>query len=73
MYTHGNSAMRERTGQRKKKGSRGRLRNVISLRINDAEKMRLEHLMQATSKSISTIMREAMEQWADARSGLCTE
>ena len=35
--------------------------NVISMRISDEEREALEQLMQTSSKSISDIMREAME------------
>jgi predicted transcriptional regulator len=35
--------------------------NVISMRISDAERETLEQLMMSTKKSVSDIMREAME------------
>ena len=35
--------------------------NVISMRISDAERETLEAIMDTTKKSISDIMREAME------------
>jgi predicted transcriptional regulator len=35
--------------------------NVISMRISDAERETLEHIMDTTNKSVSDIMREAME------------
>ena len=35
--------------------------NVISMRISDAERETLEMIMDTTQKSISDIMREAME------------
>jgi predicted DNA-binding protein len=35
--------------------------NVISMRISDAERETLDLIMDATSKSVSDIMREAME------------
>jgi predicted DNA-binding protein len=35
--------------------------NVISMRISDEEREHLEHLMSKTQKSVSDIMREAME------------
>ena len=47
--------------------------NVISLRINDDEKRALEKLAKATSKSISEIMREAMDQWRSNRRKLCID
>ncbi len=35
--------------------------NVISMRISDEEREHLENLMQRTHKSVSDIMREAMD------------
>ncbi len=35
--------------------------NVISMRISDAERDTLEQIMSVTHKSMSDIMREAME------------
>ena len=35
--------------------------NVISMRISDEERSALEQLMYATNKSVSQLMREAME------------
>ncbi|HBA87706.1 MAG TPA: ribbon-helix-helix protein, CopG family [Geobacter sp.] len=35
--------------------------NVISMRISDAERETLELIMDTTKKSVSDIMREAME------------
>jgi len=35
--------------------------NVISMRISDEERDTLEQIMQTTHKSVSDIMREAME------------
>lgn len=49
------------------------LDNVISLRISDQEKKTLEKLTKATSKSVSDIMREAMDLWKSKRRRLCLE
>jgi Ribbon-helix-helix protein, copG family len=49
------------------------LQNVISLRINDAEKESLEKLARTTSKNISDILREAIDLWCSKRSNLCTD
>jgi predicted transcriptional regulator len=35
--------------------------NVISMRISDEERQTLQHIMDATHKSVSDIMRDAME------------
>lgn len=34
--------------------------NVISMRVSDAEREQLEHLVRRSHKSVSDIMREAM-------------
>jgi predicted DNA-binding protein len=39
--------------------------NVISMRISDEEREHLENLMSKTKKSVSDIMREAMEYFSD--------
>jgi predicted DNA-binding protein len=38
--------------------------NVISMRVSDEERDQLENLMKTTHKSISDIMREAMEYFS---------
>uniref|UniRef100_A0A831XDZ8 Ribbon-helix-helix protein, CopG family n=1 Tax=Geobacter metallireducens TaxID=28232 RepID=A0A831XDZ8_GEOME len=38
--------------------------NVISMRISDEERERLQQIMEVTQKSVSDIMREAMEIFA---------
>jgi hypothetical protein len=47
------------------------IQNVISLRINDDEKMALQKLTKTTSKSISDIMREAIDLWRSKQRKLC--
>ncbi|MBI1921442.1 MAG: ribbon-helix-helix protein, CopG family [Geobacter sp.] len=37
--------------------------NVISMRISDEEREMLQTIMETTSKSVSEIMREAMEMF----------
>lgn len=49
------------------------LQNVISLRINDNEKKSLEKLTKTTSKSITEIMREAIDLWVSKRRSLCMD
>jgi len=49
------------------------LQNIISLRINDEEKKKLEKLTKSTSKSISDIMREAISLWSLKRRKLCMD
>ena len=41
--------------------------NVVSLRLSDEEKAELDEVTRLTRKSISTIMRDALEQYAFRR------
>ncbi len=43
------------------------LTNVVSLRISDEEKKTLERATKSTSKSVSEIIREAMNHWLAKR------
>lgn len=65
-YT-GNIFSRKPRSPRKKKKESEHLPNVISLRINAEEKMALEKLTKSTSKSITEIMREAIDLWCSKR------
>jgi predicted transcriptional regulator len=38
--------------------------NVVSMRISDEEKLALEEMTRNSSKSISRLMREAMQQYS---------
>mgnify|MGYP003536339204 CR=1 FL=1 len=58
---------------RTKKIKKDHLQNIISLRINDKQKITLEKLSKATSKSISDIMREAVNLWSAKRRKLCMD
>ena len=69
-YTR-NFFTREPKSSRKKRKETERLQNVISLRINDDEKNTLEKLTKTTSKSITEIMREAMDLWRSKQRKLC--
>lgn len=64
---------RESKTSRKKRKEADQLQNVISLRINDEEKKALEKLTKSTSKSISEIMREAIDLWSSKRRKLCLD
>lgn len=64
---------RESKTARKKRKEVDQLQNVISLRINDEEKKALEKLTKSTSKSISEIMREAIDLWSAKRRKLCLD
>jgi len=57
----------------KKEHGKMPLQNVLSFKINDQEKQLLEKLTQSTSKSISDIMREALNVWKSNRAKLCLD
>jgi hypothetical protein len=69
-YTR-NLFTREPKGSGKKRKESEQLQNVISLRINDDEKRTLEKLTKTTSKSITEIMREAIDLWQSKQRRLC--
>ena len=71
-YTR-NHVPREPKSSKKKKPGKDQLQNVISLHINDEEKRMLEKLTKSTSKSITEIMREAIELWSSRRRKLCMD
>lgn len=64
---------KEPKASRSKKNKKEHLQNIISLRISDNQKMMLENLSKATSKSISDIMREAVNLWSAKRRKLCLD
>jgi flagellum-specific peptidoglycan hydrolase FlgJ len=64
---------RESKASRKKRKETEQLQNVISLRINDDEKKALEKLTKTTSKSITEIMREAIDLWRARQRKLCMD
>ena len=69
-YTR-NVFIREPKATKKKKKEAEFSHNVISLRINDDEKKILEKLTKTTSKSITEIMREAIDLWRSKQRRLC--
>lgn len=69
-YTR-NLFIREPKSAKKKRKETEQLQNVISLRINDDEKKTLEKLTKTTSKSITEIMREAIDLWRSKQRKLC--
>ena len=71
-YTR-NHVPRGPKSSKKKKSGKDQLQNVISLHINDDEKRMLEKLTKSTSKSITEIMREAIELWSSRRRKLCMD
>ena len=68
-----NLFIREPKSSKKKREKAEQLQNVISLRINDDEKRALEKLTKSTSKSITEIMREAIDLWSSKRRKLCMD
>ncbi len=69
-YTR-NLFIRESKSTKKKRKETDQLQNVISLRINDDEKKTLQKLTKTTSKSITEIMREAIDLWRSKQRKLC--
>ena len=69
-YTR-NNLSREAKSAKKKKQGKEQLQNVISLHINDDEKRMLEKLTKSTSKSVTEIMREAIDLWRSKQRKLC--
>ena len=68
-----NLFVREPKSSKKKRKETEQVQNVISLRINDEEKRALEKLTKSTSKSITEIMREAIDLWSYKRRKLCMD
>lgn len=62
---------KEPKSSRKNKNAAEQLQNVISMRISDDEKKTLEKLIKTTSKSVSEIMREAIDLWRAKQRKLC--
>ena len=71
-YTR-NHVSREPKSCKKKKTRTEQMQNIISLHITDDEKKALEKLTKSTSKSISDILREAIDMWSFKRRKLCME
>ena len=72
------STLREQVKQseapRKKSRKRKQvLNNVVSLRVSDKEKEVLEKITESSSKSVSDIVREAIEYWLARRQRLCKQ
>lgn len=64
-------------GESKKKIKRRKdedvLHNIVSLRISDQEKRELEKITKTSSKSVSEVVREAIEFWLSKRKRLCLD
>ena len=64
-------------GEPKKKFKRRKeeeiLHNVVSLRISDQEKRELEKITKTSAKSVSEIVREAIELWLAKRKRFCLD
>ena len=71
-YTRNNVTKVSKTNKKKKTRTE-QLQNVISLHINDDEKKALEKLTKSTSKSITDIMREAIDLWRTKQRKLCMD
>jgi len=73
MFYIRNQVNKGRKSIKEKRQKKEQLKNIISLRINDEEKQTLEKLTKSSSKSISEIMREAINLWSSQRSKLCLD
>jgi len=62
-----------RKTRKKGSGQDAPLPSVISLRISSQEKRMLERLARSSSRSVSAIMREAMDAWKANQQGLCSD
>lgn len=71
-YSNSNIARKSKS-EKKRKPGKNQLHNVISMRISDEEKRALEKLTKSTSKSVSAIMREAIDLWRSKRRQLCID
>lgn len=73
MQTH----QKQYRGETKKKIKRRKdedvLNNIVSLRISDQEKRVIEKITKSSSKSVSEVMREAMDYWLSSRKRLCLD
>lgn len=49
------------------------LHNVVSLRISDQEKRELERITRTSAKSVSEVVREAIEFWLAKRGRFCLD
>ena len=65
--------LRQPKKTRKARKDRIVLKNVVSLRISDQEKLVLEKITESTSKSVSDIVREAIGYWLARQQRLCAE
>lgn len=68
-----NHVSRESGTTKNKNKKKEQLQNIISMRISDTEKKKLEKLTKSTSKNISDIMREAIDLWSSKRRKLCMD
>jgi hypothetical protein len=57
----------------KKEKRKKKLQNEITIRISDREKKQLEKHSHSTARSLSDIMREALDIWKFKRNRLCME
>jgi hypothetical protein len=49
------------------------LHNVVSIRISDLEKRELERITVTQAKSVSEVVREAIESWLAQQRRLCLD
>lgn len=57
----------------KKEKRKKPLQNSITIRLSDRERKQLERHSHSTARSLSDIMREALDSWKFKRNRLCME
>ncbi|SNB47849.1 ribbon-helix-helix protein, CopG family [Geobacter sp. DSM 9736] len=68
-----NNKKREQRRTGKKRKERKPLQNIVSVRVSDQERKALEKVAASTSKSVSDIMREAIDLWKLQRRRVCLD
>jgi hypothetical protein len=59
--------------KQKKKYADSSQKNLVSLKLSDDERQKLERIAKSSSKSYTEIMREAIDQWIANRRRLCLD
>jgi hypothetical protein len=73
MQTHQKQYRGEARKKVKRRKDEDILNNIVSLRISDQEKRVIEKITKSSSKSVSEVMREAMDYWLSSRKRLCLD
>jgi hypothetical protein len=73
MPAHQNKNIEETRRRSEKKKEKTVLKNVVSLRVSDQELQVLEKITRSSAKTVSDVVREAIEFWLSRRQRLCRE